>query len=89
MKIKADYIMREVAGMTVIVRVSGTAGAFNGTMKCNDTAKLLFTHLQQGATRDALVQALREEYPDVEESRLAADTDAFLATLRSYDMLEE
>ena len=52
----------------------------------NGSGALLWRMLADSATRDELVEALLGVY-DVDHSRAAADTDAFLATLAEQGLL--
>ena len=53
--------------------------ADNQVIELNRTGARLWRRLEQPATRDELVQALRDDYPNVTAGSLEADMDAFLS----------
>ena len=87
MKIKNGFIIRDVAGSTVVVPLDPTH-TFVSMLKLNGTGKFLWERMLTETDEDALVSSLAEEYEiDIETAR--ADTDRFLALLRSFGVLEE
>ena len=86
MKIKNRYILRDVAGTTVVVPLDGGA-SFGNMLKLNATGKLLWERLTEGAERDALLEALTAEY-EIDAETASRDLDAFLGTLARLDILE-
>ena len=88
MKLKSGFLLREVAGESVVIPLGGTAGNFGGMLRVNETGKLLWAMLEKGASREELLRAMLAEY-EVEESIAAADIESFLQKLRQGGMLEE
>ena len=87
MKIKNGFIIREVAGSTVVVPLDPTH-TFGNMLRLNGTGKFLWEKLCTETTEEALVSALAEEYEiDIEIAR--ADAERFFASLRSFGVLEE
>lgn len=87
MKIKDDFILRKVADSYIVVPVNKLTLDFNGIINLNETGAFLFRHMQQGADREDLINALLEEY-DVTRDIAAADTDIFIEKVRKADVLE-
>ena len=87
MKLKDGFILREIAGQTVVVPTMGDLD-LNMMITLNDTGAFLWERLQEDVSEDALVCALLQEY-EVDEATAARDLDNLLDTLRGYDMLEE
>ena len=87
MKLKNGYILREVAGSTVVVSIDPTS-TFQNMLRLNGSGKILWERLAAGATRDELVSALLAEY-EIDAETASRDTDAFLNTLRGFGALEE
>ena len=85
MKLKENYMLRQVAGTWVVLPVGAATLDFNGMMTLNETGALLWQALQEG--RDP-VEALTAEY-DVPRDQAAADVEEFLGKLRSAGCLEE
>ena len=88
MKLKSGFLLREVAGESVVIPLGGTAGNFGGMLRLNETGKLLWAKLEKGASREELLAAVLAEY-EVEENVAAADIDKFLQKLQQNGMLEE
>ena len=88
MKIKSGFLLREVAGESVVIPLGGTTGNFGGMLRLNETGKLLWALLEKGASREELLSAMLAEY-EVEKDVAAADIDGFLQKLRQGSMLME
>lgn len=87
MKLKNGFILREVAGQTVVLP-SGKELNLNKMITLNETARVLWQRLETGAETEELVSALLAEY-DVEESTAKASVDRFLEKLRANGFLAE
>lgn len=88
MKIKNEYIMRKIAGETVIVPVGDAAARFSGMITLNETGEFIWTFLQEENSEDGLLSAMLEEF-EVDRDRASADIASFLEILRKNNMLEE
>ena len=87
MKIKKDYVLREVAGTNVVLPLGRANLSLNGMLTLNETAVLLWHMLEQGATSEALVDSLTKEYAvSVQDAK--KDVEEFLNTLKQVDCLE-
>lgn len=86
MKLKQGFIMREIAGETIVVP-SGDELKLNMMITLNGTGKLLWGKLEAGATIEELVQAMLAEY-DVTEQIARADVERFVKKLQDNDFLE-
>lgn len=87
MKLKQGFIMRQVAGETIVVP-SGDELNLNMMITLNDTAKFLWEQLEAGADMDELVQAMLAEY-EVDEPTARAGAERFVAKLRQNGFLDE
>ena len=87
MKIKNGFIVREVAGSTVVVPLDPT-NTFGNMLKLNGTGKFLWEKLSVDVTLDDLVSALVAEY-EIEAVTAKRDTERFLASLRALGALED
>ena len=88
MKIKNDFILREVAGSYVVVPVNDRTMDFNGMINLNETAAFLFKLLQEGAEKSELVSRMIEEY-EVTAEKAEADIEKFIQKLKDADLLEQ
>ena len=87
MKIRSDFVLSEVAGMTGVVPLGGNT-TFHNMIKLNETGKLLWESLGSDTTREALASVLVEKY-GIEKELALSDVDAFLASLAEFGALEE
>jgi len=86
MQLKEGFILRSVAGETVVVP-SGTELDLNMMITLNETGKLLWEKLEKGTTEEELVQALLNEY-DVDEQTATAHVALFVGKLKENGFLK-
>ena len=88
MKIKKNYLLRDILGSYIVMGTDRDAYRPNELMSVNETGKFLWDRLVDGADRDELVEALTNEY-EVDEATAGKDVDAFLGLLREQRLIEE
>ncbi len=88
MRIKKDYVLRQVVDTWVVLPLGAEAVNFAGMLTLNESGAMLWQVLEQGCDRDALVKALTAEY-EVSEAEAGADVDAFLNKLLQAGCVEE
>lgn len=85
MKLNDQYIIRNIAGETVILARENDG--FNGVMLTSEVGSRILELLQSGIeTEEALTDALLKEY-EVPAEVLAEDIRTFLAELKESGML--
>lgn len=87
MKLKKDYVLRQVANTWVVLPLGQEAVSFNGMLTLNESGALLWKALENGADADALVRVLTGEYV-VSETQARADVEEFLQKLNQAGCLE-
>ena len=87
MKLKKNFILRQVADTWVVLPLAEATVDFSAVMTLNGSGALLWQNLEQGADREGLVAALTAEY-EVTEQKAAADVDAFLEKLARIGCIE-
>ena len=85
MKLKDGFILRTVAGETVVLPAGGVTD-FDMMITLNDTGRFLWERLSVGAEETELVSALLAEYDVTEEVAAKSVTD-FVARLKELDFL--
>ena len=80
MKIKDNFLLRQVADTWVVIPIGQEMLDFNGMLNLNETGALLWKKLEEGGDTNALVHALTSEY-DVSEEEARADVEAFCQKL--------
>ena len=86
MKISEDFVLRQVADTWVVLPLKTDTVDFNGMIRLNGSGALLWKTLEQGATREELVQALTSQY-EVSREEAARDVDKFIETLNKVGCL--
>lgn len=87
MKIKDGFILREVAGNSVVVAVGKRAKEFNGVINLSGAGADIWKHLQKDISKEELIDRLLEEY-DVEREVLTKDVESFLQKIGEAGLLE-
>ena len=87
MKIKSGFVVRPVAGQHMVVALGEASKSFNGIIKLNESARLIWDMLAVGAEREEIVDRMAEEF-DVDRAVLARDCDAFIHSLEENGILE-
>lgn len=87
MKLKENYVLRQVADTWVVLPVGSALADFNGMMTLNASGALLWKAMEQGADRDKLASVLTSEYI-VSLEQAQNDVDEFLEKLQMAGCLE-
>lgn len=80
MKLKEGFILRELAGQTVVIP-SGQGMDLNLMITLNETGAFLWKILEKGAEETDLVAALLQEY-NVDETTAAKHVALFVQKMR-------
>ena len=88
MKISDKFVLRQVAGAWIVLPVAEKTVDFNGMLTLNETGLMLWKLLEKGSSREALAQALTDEY-DVTFAEALADVDEYLGKLERAGCLEK
>ena len=88
MKLKGEFILREIMGEIIAIPVGDTALGFNGMVCLNPVAYEIWQGLQEGRNRVQLLEEILEKF-DVSREEAVADLDEFLSRLREAGLLEE
>lgn len=87
MQIKEGFVIRHVGDSFVAVATGDAVGSFNGMIKLNETAALVWEDLQKGLPLDEIVAHLCDEY-DVDACRARADVVALCGDLLDAGVAE-
>jgi len=80
MKIIREFILREIAGETVLVPTGDTTNDFNGLITLSETARFIWENLEQAENFDALVNSITDNY-EIDRETAARDAAEFLVRL--------
>lgn len=87
LKLKGEFILRQIADETILVPVGRTALEFNGIITLNGTGVEIWKGLQQEKSRAQLLEELLEQF-DVSPETAARDLDAFLEYMDRNGLIE-
>ncbi len=88
MKIRKGFLMRQVAGRNVVIATGDAARNFNGIIKLNESATLLWNLLESGAEESELVDTITETY-DVDPVTAQNDVSMFVTKLKGAGIIDE
>ena len=88
MKISNKFVLRQVAGTWIVLPVAEKTVNFNGMLTLNESGIMLWQLLEKGSTREALAEALTNEY-DVTYAEALADVDEYIDKLERSGCLEK
>lgn len=87
MRVREDFVLREIAGEWIVIAKGAKALQFNSTVLLNETGAFLWKRLTSGdETEDSLLRAMLDTY-DVSEVTASEDVKRFLYEMRSYELI--
>lgn len=72
MKVNNNFVLRKVGESAVVVPVGSACKSFNGAIKLNATAQLIWECIYSGKTERQTVEKLMEQYEVSEDRAIAA-----------------
>ena len=88
MKLRGEFVVRQILDDTVAVPVGQTALELNGMILLNDVSRIIWTQLERGTTPEGILQAVTDAF-DVTPEEAQADISEFCEKLRMLQLLEE
>lgn len=88
MKIRGEFVVRQVMDHVVAIPVGSTALRFNGMILLNDVSKLIWDCLMEGSSFEQITQSVTQHF-EVSEEEAKTDIAEFLDKLRQMQMLDE
>lgn len=87
MKIKENYVMREVAGQAIVIAVGEESKKFKGMINLNRTGKDVWTGLEKGLNLAEIVKKKADDY-EVDENTAMQDIESMVNRLLKIGVLE-
>lgn len=87
MKIKENFVLRQVADTWVVLPLGAATLNFDGMLTLNQSGVLLWQALEKGCTEAELTEVLLAEY-DVSREEASADVREFLQSLMQAGCLD-
>ena len=86
MKLKKQFVLREIVGEAVLVPIGESAARFNGLLTVNELGKFIWENIESAKDEDELLQKILDEY-EVDRDVAKADLDEFLGKLKAVDII--
>lgn len=86
MKIKRDFILREIAGDILLVPAGKTALDLNGMLTLNEVGAEIWKMLPEVECEEEIVQRLLQEY-EAEPAQVREDVSEFMSQLRKLEIV--
>ena len=88
MKLRGEFVVRQVMDNIVAIPVGQTALRLNGMILLNDVSKTIWDCLEQGTNLESIVKAVTDAF-DVSADEAQKDISEFCDKLRKLQLLEE
>lgn len=88
MKIKENYVMREVAGQAIVIAIGEESKRFRGMINLNRTGKDVWMYLEKGLDLQEIVNQMTEKY-DIDECTASEDVENMVDKLYEAGILEK
>lgn len=86
MKLKQEMVLRNVAGDSILIPVTGLDDKFRGIITLNSTGVRIWKLIEAGKEKNEIVDALLEEY-EVERGQAQNSVDRFCGQLEDLGIL--
>lgn len=87
-KINKDFMIRDIAGETILVPTGEISHNFNGMITLNEVASFILQNMEQCNNEDELVEKIFEEF-EIDKNTVKNDTREFLEQLLSIGIIVE
>lgn len=88
MKLKYNFVTRNVAGQTIALAVGEDGAKFNGMIKLNSVGEYIFKLLENDISKEEIVSKITDEY-DVSVEEANQSLDGYLKILQENGLIEE
>lgn len=79
---KEGFILRRLGQEYMVVPIGEAGRDFNGMIRMNETGAFYWQELEQGITKEALVDKMLERFEDLDRERACKDLEEFLETIQ-------
>ena len=86
MKIKKEFILREIVGDIVLVPINKSTSKFDGLITMNEIGKFIWDNIESAKDEEELLQRILDEY-EVDKDVAKDDLDEFLGKLKEIDII--
>ena len=86
MEFKKGFVLREVAGQTMVVATGEASKDFHGMIRLNETGKLVWQGIADGKTAEEIAEDMTGIF-SVDRDRALADVTALIAKMKAAGIL--
>lgn len=86
MKLKQQFVLREIAGDSILIPVGNINDSFQGIMTLNETSVFIWKQLEQEKDKEEILEAILEEY-EVSREQAERNLEDFLKALKKIGIL--
>jgi hypothetical protein len=86
MKRNPDFILRDIAGETLLVPTGQATKQFNGLITMNEVASFIWMNLDEAETEEKLVSIIMDEF-EIDENTVRIDLKEFLQAMKEQNMV--
>lgn len=86
MKTNSEYMLREIAGESVLIPTGSASQKLNGMIRLTETAAFIWKRVDDSADLEEIITRVRETF-DVDEETAKRDVYGFLYELYIRDMV--
>lgn len=89
MKLNENFVLKTIAGASVVMPVGDAVSKVNGMIKLNPSAEIIWKALEEGNDFEGVLDVMKKNFENVDEATLTEDLNYFLDKLRKYEILED
>ena len=86
MKLKKEFILREIAGEYILVPTGETTLNFNGLITVNELGAFICNNIEKVNSEEDILKLILDEY-EVEENIAREDLNEFLNKLKAAEII--
>lgn len=86
-RVKKDFLLKDIAGESIVIPRGTAALDFNGTLVLNEACALLWKSLSDFTTCEELATILVKEY-NIEQEIAVRDVEKCVAKMEQYELLD-
>ncbi len=87
MKLKQGFVLREVAGQTLVIATGEASKSFKGMIKLNESAKTIWKWLIDGEDSENVADRLMQEY-GLDETTAREEAPRFIRKMEEAGFFE-
>ena len=86
MKLKKEFMLREIVGETILIPVGESNNHFNGIITINEIGRFIWQNYESSKDEEDLLSKILDEY-EFKKEIAKSDLDEFLGKLREADII--